>query len=91
MFWQIFIIWMILINLISFITVWRDKRKAEKGVWRVQEKTLFMFAFLGGIFGHLYGMKKFRHKTKKVSFLIKTFIIILINVLWWYLFFKFIL
>ena len=42
-----------------------DKRKAEKGKWRIPEKTLFMFTWLGGGIGTIAGMYKFRHKTMK--------------------------
>ena len=90
MFLKLFIAWMVVINFVSFVTIWRDKRKAEKGTWRIQERTLYLFAFFGGIFGHLYGMKKFRHKTRKPSFLIITFFLLCINITWWFLFFKYI-
>ena len=81
-----FIGWMFLINLISFISVWHDKSKAEKDKWRTPEKRLFMLAFLGGIIGHIWAMRKFHHKTRKASFLIITFLLVIVNVCWWYLF-----
>jgi len=81
-----FLGWMLFINIVSFSAVWSDKRKAEKDLWRIPEKRLFLLAFLGGIIGHIWGMRKFRHKTRKASFLIITFLLILVNAFWWYLF-----
>ena len=39
---QNFIIYLIVINVIGFFIMWLDKRKAEKGRWRIPEKTLFL-------------------------------------------------
>ena len=41
-----------------------DKGKARRGRWRIPEKTLFVFALLGGALGGTAGMFAFRHKTK---------------------------
>ena len=45
-----------------------DKGKARRGTWRIPEKTLFVFALLGGAVGGTAGMFLFRHKTKHLSF-----------------------
>ena len=45
-----------------------DKKKAEKGKWRIQEKTIFIITALGGGIGTISGMYVFRHKTKKWQF-----------------------
>ena len=50
--------------------MWLDKRKAKKGVWRIPEKTLFIITALGGGIGTIAGMYTFRHKTKKIQFVI---------------------
>lgn len=47
-----------------------DKYKAQKGFWRIPENTLFIVSLLGGSIGTLFGMYKFRHKTKKMKFII---------------------
>lgn len=64
------IIWLYLltINIISFILYGVDKRKAIKHEWRIPEATLFLFAFLGGAVGALFGMIIFHHKTRKWKF-----------------------
>jgi uncharacterized membrane protein YsdA (DUF1294 family) len=56
-----------------------DKQKAKKGEWRVSELTLFVIAALGGSVGILFGMRMFRHKTKKVKFFIGIPLIIIIQ------------
>ena len=60
--------WLLLINLLGFFTMWLDKRKAQKDLWRIPEKTLFHIAALGGSLGCIFGMYRFRHKTKPPSF-----------------------
>lgn len=47
-----------------------DKQKAKKGKWRIPEKTLFIITALGGGIGTIAGMYTFRHKTKKMIFVI---------------------
>ena len=56
--------WLLLWSVIAFIAMGADKRKAQKGKWRVPEATLFLFALLGGGLGATLGMHVFRHKTK---------------------------
>ena len=65
-----FLCYLLIINFIGFFAFWIDKRKAQKGKWRIPEKRLFLFAFLGGGIGCSIGMKVFRHKTKHLSFVI---------------------
>ena len=64
------VIYFIIINLIGFFTMWLDKRKAKKGVWRIPEKTLFIITALGGGIGTIAGMYTFHHKTQKIQFVI---------------------
>ena len=64
------IIYLIAINIIGFLAMLIDKRKAQKGSWRIREQTLFYITFLGGGFGTIAGMYLFRHKTKKLRFTI---------------------
>ena len=64
------IIYLISINIIGFLIMWIDKRKAIKGSWRIPEKTLFIITAIGGGIGTIVGMYIFRHKTKKLNFII---------------------
>lgn len=45
------IIYLLLINIITFFAMWYDKYKAKRGKWRTQEKTLFTLVTLGGGIG----------------------------------------
>lgn len=47
-----------------------DKKRAIKNLWRIKEKTLFIFYFLGGFIGGIISMLIFHHKTKKFKFYI---------------------
>lgn len=67
---QNIVIYFIVINLIGFFIMWLDKRKAKKGAWRIPEKTLFIITALGGGIGTIAGMYTFRHKTKRIQFVI---------------------
>ena len=62
--WTVLLVWLAVINLLTFIVYGADKRRARKGKWRVPEKTLFLLPLLGGSIGALLGMRVFRHKTK---------------------------
>lgn len=64
------IIYLIAINVIGFLAIGIDKRKAQKGAWRIKESTLFLITVLGGGLGTILGMYTFRHKTQKLAFTI---------------------
>ena len=61
-------IYLILINLVAFILMYADKKKAIKRQYRIPESVLLWSAFLGGAIGAYMGMKMFRHKTKHIKF-----------------------
>lgn len=79
------ILYLIIINFISFLLIAIDKRKAIKNKYRISEKTFFIFSFIGGSLGTLLGMFQFHHKTKKLKFLIGIPILFLFNILVLYL------
>lgn len=62
--------YLLIINIIAFVTMWSDKQKAKKKAWRIPEATLFMLAIIGGSIGSIAGMYTFRHKTKHVKFVV---------------------
>ena len=75
------IIYVIVINIISFLAMYIDKRKAYYGKWRIKETTLFILVMMGGGIGGIAGMYLFRHKTKKKYFTIGFPIIIILQIL----------
>ena len=62
------IIYVLSINLITFLAMFIDKKKAKWGKRRIKEATLFTLVLLGGGIGGIAGMYLFRHKTKKTRF-----------------------
>ncbi|MFR2534616.1 MAG: DUF1294 domain-containing protein [Clostridia bacterium] len=65
-----FIVYLVMINMITFFAMWLDKRKAQRGKWRTSEQTLFVLVLLGGGIGGIAGMYTFRHKTQKPRFVV---------------------
>lgn len=72
-----FIIYLIAINILTFLIMGIDKWKAKHGSWRIQEATLFTLVLFGGGIGGILGMIIFHHKTKKLKFQIGFPIILL--------------
>ena len=61
---QLLLGYLLLMNLIAFVLMGLDKRRARRDKWRISEKTLFLPAVLGGSLGAIAGMRLFHHKTK---------------------------
>ncbi len=75
------IIYLAVINFISFTVMGIDKLKARKRAWRIPEATLFVLAVIGGSVGSIIGMHLFRHKTRHWYFLYGMPAILLVQVL----------
>lgn len=61
-------LWLIVINIITFVVFGIDKKKAIDGKFRIKELTLFVLSLLGGSLGGLIAMHTFHHKTRKWYF-----------------------
>lgn len=66
---DIILLYIVVINLISLIVMGIDKRKARKRAFRIPEATLFVLAIIGGSLGSVIGMHLFHHKTRHWYFL----------------------
>lgn len=75
-----FIIYIVAINIVTFLVMGLDKWKAKRGSWRIQESALFTFVIFGGGIGGILGMKVFHHKTKKLKFQIGFPLILILEV-----------
>ncbi|RYD65367.1 MAG: DUF1294 domain-containing protein, partial [Verrucomicrobiaceae bacterium] len=53
---------------VAWICYRNDKKRAESGQWRIPEAQLHLIELLGGWPGALLAQRRFRHKTRKVSF-----------------------
>ena len=73
--------YLIIINAAGFLFMRIDKRRAQRNLWRIPERTLIAVAIIGGSFGTLLGMKLFRHKTKHGKFCIGIPIILAVQIL----------
>lgn len=62
------LIYFLIINLIAFLCMYADKRRARKHLWRIPEATLFIISLIGGSIGSIAGMYTFRHKTRHRCF-----------------------
>ena len=85
------IIYLIIINIVTFLAMYIDKKKSKYGRYRISEKALLTLVFLGGGFGGISGMYIFRHKTQKPRFVIgfPAILIFEILVVIYYTFFAF--
>jgi len=61
---NIFVLYLIVLNLVGFFIMSVDKKRAIKNQWRISEKALIGISIIGGSIGMLAGMNTFRHKTK---------------------------
>lgn len=68
------------INIITFFLYGMDKQFSRKGMFRISEKTLLIFALIGGSPAAYLGQKIFRHKTSKTSFRTRFWLIVLIQI-----------
>lgn len=62
------LLYLAVINLLTYLIFWHDKRVAMYGGWRIPEKTLLLMSLLGGSPAAIFASKILRHKTKKQPF-----------------------
>lgn len=85
-----FEIYLIVINIVAFFYYAFDKRIAIKNnpnSTRVPERNLLLASFIGGTVGAVISMISFRHKIKKISFVLKFVFVSIIQVLLGYFYF----
>ena len=67
---QVVWIYLGIVNMATFLVTAADKWLAKRGMRRVRERTLILFAAAGGALGVFSAMEICRHKTKKPLFYI---------------------
>ncbi|MBO7598544.1 MAG: DUF1294 domain-containing protein [Bacteroidales bacterium] len=72
--YQILLPYLLIIGVIGVIFLRTDKYKATHEKWRIKERTLHILEFLGGVFLMLPAMYIIRHKNKKASFYVITYV-----------------
>ncbi|MDD4335452.1 MAG: DUF1294 domain-containing protein [Desulfotomaculaceae bacterium] len=75
------LIYIIAINIICFLIMCYDKAMARAHKYRVPEIRLLMLAAAGGSLGIYMGMHIFKHKTKKLIFVLGVPIILFIQII----------
>ena len=73
-------LYLIFINLASFICFFIDKKRAKRKMWRISEAFLLGISILGGAFGSILGMKIFHHKNRKKKFSLGLPLIWILNI-----------
>ena len=75
------LIYLIIINAVSFLIMLVDKIKAKKHRRRISEMVLLGIAAAGGALGTIVSMEIFRHKTKHLKFTIGVPMILAVQIL----------
>ncbi len=75
------LIYLSIINALSFLLMLIDKQKAKKARRRIPEKTLLISALAGGSLGAIWGMQLFQHKTKHPKFSLGLPLILAVQIL----------
>ena len=85
---HIVLIYLAVINMVTFFMYGIDKWKAKKSKWRIPEATLLMMAVVGGSIGAWLGIKVWHHKTlhKKFRFGVPAIIIGQLAIIGYYLY-----
>ena len=86
----LFLSYLAVVNIVGFVMMGVDKKRAVRGAWRISEASLFLTALIGGSLGCILGMRKFRHKTRHWYFkygmpailILQILIFILLSGLW---------
>ena len=65
---DLLILYLLIVNVATFVIYGIDKWKARHDLWRVPESVLIFLAIIGGSIAALLAMKTFHHKTQKNKF-----------------------
>ena len=67
---SVLFVYLFAVNVVAFLMMGADKKRAIQQRRRIPEKTLLLTALVGGSLGAYMGMQSFRHKTKHLKFTI---------------------
>ena len=65
---SLLILYLITINVVTFLLYGIDKWKAKRARWRIPESVLLGMAAIGGSVGAWLGMRVWHHKTQHTKF-----------------------
>jgi len=75
--------WYAALSVVSFCLYGFDKWRAGRNGWRIKERTLLSVDLIGGWPGGLAGRMVFRHKTRKGSYRVRFWTIVVAHLLIW--------
>ena len=72
------LVFLLLLNALTFVVYGIDKWRAQGGRWRIPEQTLLLLAAFGGALGACLGMVVWNHKTshKRFRYLVPFFVLL---------------
>ena len=77
--WSTVAVVVLLASLANLLLYGLDKRRSRRDEWRVPEKTFHILGLFGGWPGAWIGGFLFRHKTKKLSYRLVFFLVVIVN------------
>jgi len=77
---HIILIYLAMINVVTFFVYGIDKWKSQHDRWRVPESVLLILAAIGGSVGAWLGMKVWHHKTQHKKFKYGVPVILLVQI-----------
>jgi uncharacterized membrane protein YsdA (DUF1294 family) len=85
---RVYLVVVAVLGVVVFVLYGLDKRAAVKGRVRTPEATLHLLELMGGWIGALVARRVLRHKSRKVSFLMVSWLIATVHlgvmVGWWW-------
>lgn len=67
------------INTLTYLLYWRDKKQSRADGWRVPEYVLLLAGFLGGSPAAFLAQRVLRHKNRKTSFQVKFWLLVAVQ------------
>ena len=81
--WLLVLVWYAGVSAVTFVAYGVDKRRSTRGTWRFPERRLHVLELLGGWPGGLAGQAVFRHKRRKLGYLMVFWGIVVLHVVGW--------
>ena len=72
--------YLLIINIISFVLMGIDKIQAIRNKKRISEASLLIISLIGGSIGTILSMIIFRHKIRKIKFLLLVPLFLIISI-----------
>ena len=71
--------WIVVASAITYGLYAWDKRRAQRGEWRISENVLHLWELLGGWPGGFLAQRRLRHKSSKLTYLFTFWLIVILH------------